>query len=193
MITTITSRQRLAAWESDAMSTKPVGRLNQIAYMVPDLDAAIDWWTQVMGVGPFFVFPGFDMVRSDYRGMNHKVEFGAAVTYSGDLMVELIEPRGPSIFQEFLADGRTGIHHLCAFADSMEETQAWVESKGGKRLQGAAFADGSEIAYFAMNENESVILEVGVLKPEVVGLFDAIQAAAADWDGETKLFDPTAK
>lgn len=174
------------------MSTKPFGRLNQIAYMVPNLDAAIDWWTQVMEVGPFFVFPGFDMVRSDYRGMDHKVEFGAAVSFSGDLMVELIEPRGPSIFQEFLADGRTGVHHLCVFADSMAETQAWIESKGGKRLQGAAFGDGSEIAYFAMTDDESIILEVGALKPEVIGLFDMIRDAAANWDGKTRLFDPAA-
>jgi catechol 2,3-dioxygenase-like lactoylglutathione lyase family enzyme len=173
------------------MARKPVGRLNQIAYMVPDLDAAIDWWTQVMGVGPFFVFPGFDMVRSDYRGVDQQVEFGAAVSFSGDLMVELIEPRGPSIFQEFLDAGRQGVHHLCAFADDMAVTQAWVESVGGRRLQGAAFGDGSEIAYFAMTDDESIILEVGVLQPQVIGLFDAIRVAAANWDGESRLFDPT--
>ncbi|HUD94485.1 VOC family protein [Sphingobium sp.] len=174
------------------MHGKPVGRLNQIAYMVPDLDAAIDWWTQVMGIGPFFVFAGFDMVQSDYRGVDQPIAFGAAVSFSGDLMVELIEPRGPSIFQEFLSAGRTGVHHLCAFADDMAETQAWVESVGGRRLQGAAFGDGSQIAYFAMIPDESIILEVGVLTPDVLGLFDAIKHAAARWDGKSRLFDPVA-
>ncbi|AMK19890.1 MULTISPECIES: VOC family protein [Sphingobium] len=174
------------------MVDKPLGRLNQIAYMVPDLNEAIDWWTEVMGVGPFFVFPSFDMVRGDYRGKDHFAQFGAAIAFSGDLMVELIEPRGPSIFQEFLDAGRKGVHHLCAFSDSMEDTEAWVAERGGTRLQGAEFADGSKIAYFAMTEDETVILEVGVLKPEVQGLFDMIQQAGANWDGKTKIFDPMA-
>ena len=174
------------------MVDKPLGRLNQVAYMVPDINEAIDWWTGVMGVGPFFIFPSFDMVRGDYRGKEHFAKFGAAVAFSGDLMVELIEPRGPSIFQEFLDEGRKGVHHLCAFADSMEEAQAWIAERGGKRLQGAEFGDGSEIAYFAMDEDETMILEVGALKPQVLGLFDMIRQAGADWDGKTRTFHPTA-
>lgn len=174
------------------MGKPPYGSFNQVAYMVPDLSAAIDWWTEAMGVGPFFVFPPFDIVRGDYRGQPHKNDFGAAIAYSGEIMVELIEPRSPSIFQEFLADGNKGVHHLCAFGDDMAAAQAWIEARGGRRLQGAAFADGSEVAYFAMKDDESVVLEIGVLKPEVLGLFDAIKAAGANWDGKTKLFDPTA-
>lgn len=174
------------------MAKAPYGSFNQVAYMVPDLSAAIDWWTEIMGVGPFFVFPAFDMVRGDYRGQPHKADFGAAIAYSGEIMVELIEPRGPSIFQEFLADRRKGVHHLCAFSDDMASTEGWIAARGGRRLQGAAFSDGSEVAYFAMKEDESVILEIGVLTPEVLTLFDAIKAAGAAWDGETKIFDPMA-
>lgn len=172
------------------MTDKPMSRINQIAYMVPDLHAAIDWWTQVMGVGPFFIFPSFDVAKGDYRGQAHIVEFGAAIAYSGDLMVELIEPRGPSIFQEFLADGKTGVHHLCVFTDDLAETEQWIAQRGGMRLQGATFADGSTLAYFAMDAAETVILEVAQLKPEVQGLFAAIQQAGAEWDGVTKIFSP---
>ena len=63
------------------MTHKPMSRINQIAYMVPELHAAIDWWTQVMGVGPFFIFPPFDVVKGDYRGQAHVAEFGAAIAY----------------------------------------------------------------------------------------------------------------
>lgn len=174
------------------MAKAPFGTINQVAYMVPDIEKAIEWWTEAMGVGPFFVFPPFDVARGDYRGQTHIAEFGAAIAYSGEIMVELIEPRGPSIFQEFLADRKTGVHHLCAFADDMATTQAWIEGRGGHRLQGAMFADGSEVAYFAMDAAETKILEIAVLKPEVLGLFAAIKAAGANWDGTTKLFNPTA-
>lgn len=174
------------------MAKAPYGTFNQVAYMVPDLNAAIDWWTGAMGVGPFFIFPAFDVEAGDYRGEPHVAQFGAAIAYSGDIMVELIEPRGPSIFQEFLADGRKGVHHLCAFTKDMAETEAWILAKGGTRLQGARYGDGSELAYYAMTGDESIILEIAALKPEVLGLFAAIKAASAVWDGETKLFDPTA-
>lgn len=169
------------------MTQKPMSRINQIAYMVPDLQAAIDWWTAVMGVGPFFIFPPFDVVKGDYRGQAHIAEFGAAIAYSGDLMVELIEPRGPSIFQEFLADGRKGIHHLCVFTDDLAAAEAWIGARGGTRLQGATFADGSALAYYAMDADETVILEVAQLRPEVQGLFAAIEQAGATWDGITKI------
>jgi methylmalonyl-CoA/ethylmalonyl-CoA epimerase len=169
------------------MTHKPMSRINQIAYMVPDLHAAIDWWTQVMGVGPFFIFPPFDVVKGDYRGQAHIAEFGAAIAYSGDVMVELIEPRGPSIFQEFLADGKKGVHHLCVFTDDLAEAQAWIVARGGTRLQGATFADGSTLAYYAMDADETVILEVAQLQPQVQGLFAAIEQAGASWDGMTKI------
>lgn len=174
------------------MAKAPYGTFNQVAYMVPDLEAAIDWWTESMGVGPFFIFPAFDVAAGDYRGETHVAEFGAAVAYSGDVMVELIEPRGPSIFQEFLAEGRKGVHHICAFTEDMAQTQAWIVAKGGTRMQGARFADGSEVAYYDMSGDENVILEIAALKPEVLGLFAAIKAAGAAWDGKTRLFDPTA-
>ncbi len=175
------------------MGKAPYGALNQVAYMVPDLDMAIDWWTQVMGVGPFFVFPAFDVAAGDYRGQAHVAQFGAAIAYSGEIMVELIEPRGPSIFQEFLADGRRGVHHLCVFTQDLAATEEWILSKGGARLQGARFGDGSELAYYDMSGDEAIILEVAALKPEVLGLFAAIKAAGAAWDGKTRLFDPAAE
>lgn len=175
------------------MTQKPMSRINQIAYMVPDLHAAIEWWTQVMGVGPFFVFPPFDVVKGDYRGQSHIAEFGAAIAYSGDLMVELIEPRGPSIFQEFLADGKKGVHHLCVFTDNLAEAEDWIVQRGGFRLQGASFADGSTLAYYAMDKAETVILEVAQLHPDVRGLFAAIEQAGAAWDGVTRILSlPTA-
>lgn len=159
------------------------GPLNQVSYIVPDLGAAIEYWTRTMQVGPFFVFPPFEIEQSDYRGQPLIVQFGAAIAYSGDLMVELIEPRGPSIFQEQLEKGNRGVHHLASFADDMASAQQEIEARGGKRLQGASFVGGSEVAYFAMTPDESITLEIAVLAPAAHGLFAAIKAAGAVWDG----------
>jgi catechol 2,3-dioxygenase-like lactoylglutathione lyase family enzyme len=160
--------------------------LNQTAFVTTDMDAAIDFWTGTMGVGPFFVFPPLVPVKGDYRGKGDPVSYRAAVAYSGELIVELIVPEGPSIFQEFLDRGRKGVQHLAAFADDMAAARAEIEAKGGRRLQGSTFGDGSEVAYFAMTPDESIILEIAVLKPESLGLFAAIKAAGAAWDGKQR-------
>lgn len=162
--------------------------LNQTAFVTTDMDAAIDFWTGTMGVGPFFVFPPLEPVKGDYRASDKPVSYRAAVAYSGDLIVELIVPEGPCIFQEFLDRDGKGVQHLAAFADDMATARADIEAKGGKRLQGSTFADGSEVAYFAMTPDESIILEIAVLKPEALGLFAAIKAAGAAWDGKQRTF-----
>lgn len=162
------------------------GVLNQMAYVVPDIAKAIDFWTGTMGVGPFFIFPDLQAERADYRGEDLIYQFGAAIAYSGNLNIELIEPRGPSIFDDFLKAGHTGVHHTCRFVDDMATAQAEIEAKGARRLQGASFGPGSEVAYFDMTGDESVILELAQLAPESHALFAAVHNAGANWDGVTK-------
>jgi Glyoxalase/Bleomycin resistance protein/Dioxygenase superfamily len=159
------------------------GPINQNAFIVSSIDAGISYWTRTMQVGPFFKFPKIVFEAADYRGRAHVPEFDAAIAYSGDLMIELIRPRGPSIFQEFLDSGRTGVHHLAAFADDAEAAAAAIEGRGGRRVQGGRFADGSSVAYFDMGGPEPSVLEIACLRPAVLGLFSAIKAAGAAWDG----------
>jgi catechol 2,3-dioxygenase-like lactoylglutathione lyase family enzyme len=168
------------------MTNRPYGPINQNAFIVTDIDAAIDYWTRVMRVGPFFKFPKIEFAAGDYRGKPFKADFNAAIAYSGDLIIELIKPNGPSIFQEFLDAGGKGVQHLAAFTDDMTAACAAVEKSGGKRVQGGSFADGSAIAYFDMGGPAPSILEIACLKAGPQGLFAAIKAAGAAWDGVTK-------
>lgn len=42
--------------------------LRQNAFVVPNLEAALDHWTRVMNVGPFFVYEHVDYGGMTYRG-----------------------------------------------------------------------------------------------------------------------------
>src|SRR3546814_16269666 len=93
------------------------GPIFQTAYVVEDIDGALDHWTRVLGVGPFFMFPTplpfawlkrDEVLTDEYDVLSH-----AALAYSGDMMIELIRPgRDPSPYRDFLAAGRRGVHHL---------------------------------------------------------------------------------
>ena len=169
------------------MYARSYGPFNQNAFVVPDIDAAIRYWTEVMRVGPFFKFLKIEFAAGDYRGQPHKADFDAAIAYSGELQIELIKPNGPSIFKEFQDAGRRGVHHFAVFTPDMPAACQEIENLGGQRLQGGSFADGSSIAYYEMGGPEPSIIEIACLQAGPQALFAAIKAAGAGWDGVSKL------
>lgn len=162
--------------------------INQIAYVVPNIDEAVKWWAEVMGVGPFLALRDLKFETSDYMGREQPITYSAAVAYSGDLNVELIEPIGPSIFADWLAAGRSGVQHICVFTDDFAATVAEAEARGAKRLQGGTIGGGT-LGYYDMVGDQSVILEIAQLTPISLGLFDMVKQASADWDGETLFIE----
>ena len=44
------------------------GEIRQLGYVVPDIEAAMDYWSRVLGVGPFFYAPRVPVVNFIYRG-----------------------------------------------------------------------------------------------------------------------------
>jgi hypothetical protein len=156
--------------------------INQIAYVVPSIDAAVNWWSRVMGVGPFLVMRDLVFDRSDYLGEVRPVTYSAAISYSGDLNIELIEPSGPSIFADWQKGGKTGVQHICVFTENFAATEAAVRARGGRRIQGGEIGGGF-IAYYDMSDDQSVVLELAQLAPAALAMFAAVRNACANWDG----------
>ena len=68
------------------------GQIAQIGYVVRDIDAAMDKWVK-HGVGPWFYV---DRVQTDYfryRGVDSDMQMSVALANSGDVQLELIQPR----------------------------------------------------------------------------------------------------
>lgn len=162
------------------------GPLTQNAFIVADIDAAVAYWTGTIGVGPFFRFPALAFSEGTLHGTPQIPAFKAAIAYSGDLMIELIEPEGPSIFQEFLDAGGTGVHHNCVLTEDYDAAVAGLTSRGGLVIQSQVVADGSRIAYVQMGGPTPVIIEIAHLTPGVIGLFGMIRKAGANWNGKTQ-------
>lgn len=89
------------------------GQINQIGYVVHDLQASMEHWV-AQGVGPWFYM---DPVVTDYfryRGADSGMKMAAAVANSGDIQIELIQPLNdePSLYKDFLDVGREGAQHV---------------------------------------------------------------------------------
>ena len=118
------------------MSVKAItdlGPVGQLAYLPADFDAAVKYWTETMGVGPFYLMPNIRLGDCKYRGEPTDAEFSIAIAYWGDVQIELVraENDAPSINTgEYAVNDR--LHHICIFVDSIEEARA----AAGKLLAG---------------------------------------------------------
>jgi Glyoxalase/Bleomycin resistance protein/Dioxygenase superfamily len=109
-----------------------LGPPRQIAYAVPDVDAAAARWTTDFGAGPFFIrrhIEGHDVV---YRGAPAVFDHSSAYGQWGSLMVELMQDHGtaPSIVRERFGVHETGLHHMAFVVPHLGAATAHLESLG---------------------------------------------------------------
>jgi len=68
------------------------GAMRQIAFVVRDLDRALNYWTNTLGVGPFFVLRNLSPEKYRYRSRPSPPPLASiALGNSGDLQVEIIQ------------------------------------------------------------------------------------------------------
>lgn len=168
------------------MGINSIGPVMQIAFVPEDFDAAVRHWTQVMGVGPFFLLENIQLDDSRYLGAPNTCIFSIALAYWGDLQVELIrqENDAPSIYRG--AAGQ-GLHHICLITDDIAAARATAEAAGATVLvEGKVGADGAVI-YVDSGGGPGCIVEVLQPATGMLDLFAMIRAAAQDWDGSEPL------
>src|SRR3954470_16919801 len=63
------------------------GEIRQVAYLVPDIEAAMDYWANVLGVGPWFYNPRVPIKNYTYRGERYEPHNSVALANAGGLQV----------------------------------------------------------------------------------------------------------
>lgn len=167
---------------------QPPGAIMQIAYTVEDLGTAMDHWTRVMNVGPFFVFEHFPLINHRYRGRLQPLDIDIALAYSGTLCVELIRQNddGPSCYTEFVArSSRHGFHHCGVGVRDFDARAVRLRAAGYEYVLEAEIGgtDGARAAYFDTNADLPGMIELIEINDRVEAIFGQLRAAATGWDG----------
>lgn len=162
-----------------------LGPVMQIAFVPRDFDAALRHWTRTMGVGPFFLMENVALDNVRYLGKPAEIPFTMALSYWGDVQVELIKPLDdtPSIYRDGLAGGVDGLHHTCVLVEDMDAARAECAETGARILQEADVPGGGAVIYADTGGGPGTILEVLKPSPGAPELFAMLKAAAAVWDG----------
>jgi len=162
------------------------GTIMQNAFVVPDMDGALDHWTRVMGVGPFFVFDHVEFAQAWYRGRPATdIDVTVAIAYWGDIQIELIRQRNnvPSIYTEFLARDIGGLQHMGVITESVERDLSRLSQLGIEPVQHGTTAAGMRFAYVATDLHPGGMIELIEPNERTLRFFNKMHRAAQVWDG----------
>ena len=115
------------------------GAIRQLGYVVHDIEAAMDYWSKTLGVGPWFYNPKVPIKNYRYNGEAHEPHNSVALANSGYVQVELIQTRNdvPSMYRDFLQAGRTGLQHVAYWTSDYDAdlerllAEGYVEARVG--------------------------------------------------------------
>jgi catechol 2,3-dioxygenase-like lactoylglutathione lyase family enzyme len=164
-----------------------LGPIRQVAYVVDDLDAALAYWIDVLGVGPFFRFDRIHLAKCVHRGVPTDPELSVALAQSGGVQIELIVQHDdePSAYTDSIAAVGHGAHHLALWTAELDRHTAVFRARGLTELQsGSSSGDPSErFAYFAPPAAGGTILELVEVHAAKAEWYGFVADAARDWDG----------
>ncbi|WP_158747833.1 VOC family protein [Acidisphaera sp. L21] len=161
------------------------GPIRQLGYVVPDIEAAMAYWSGTLGVGPFFYNPRVPIVNYRYRGQNYEPHNSVALANSGDVQVELIQPRNdvPSMYRDFLRAGRTGLQHVACWTENYEADLARLTAQGLDPVMSGEVGARGRFVYFDTEYHPGAVVELSEVEGPKGTMFRLIREAAANWDG----------
>lgn len=168
------------------------GPIRQLGYVVRDIEASMRYWTDLLGVGPFFYYDRAPLRDCRYLGAPCDAHISAALGQSGPLQIELLQPRDdtPSPYLDFLRSGREGVQHVAFWTEDFEADLASAIKEGFEPvLTGFTIEPAGRIVYFSdrSDPHPGVMVELSSLSPGKRKAFDAVAAASVGWDGSDPI------
>lgn len=150
----------------------------QIAWVTPSLHDTERALSALLGVKKWIRLPDihFGPDACIYRGRPADFVADIALSYAGDMQLELIAPvSGESIYTEFLRDCGPGLHHICVETDDIDAALAEAAANGGEVVQRGTMPGGMEFGYISAAQAGVPFLEIAQISPEIRQFFDYIK------------------
>lgn len=164
-----------------------LGGFSQIGMVIADADKTMHYMTEMLGIGPFLILREITLDNYWYRGASARSPvLTVGLAQAGSLQMEIIQQHddAPSVYADFMADGRDGCQHLSAwFSDRETYMQAFdrLISNGLRLVQQGGSIERLRFAYFESDIPGQPMIELSEsLVPEARGLSDAVAWQAGD-------------
>jgi len=165
---------------------QPMGGIAQTAFVVEDLQAAIDHFVKNTGAGPFFVLDHFLVPGQNYRGEESRADITIAMGFAGHMLLELIQPLDshPSVYKETIDLRGYGFHHFGIASADVDAASADYAARGYHEAFRASVPTGGEVVYLDNGSGAQWgFLELLPVTPGMDEAFTRFWQASVDWDG----------
>jgi hypothetical protein len=173
--------------------SRTFGPIFQMGYIVRDLDEAVNHWTNVLGVGPFFVTP-LSFEHYEFEGIASSPELRLGFSYSGDMQIELIEQvnDAPSGYKSWLEEHGPGLHHVAMLLHDFDTQTAAFEASGLRvimdgKTTATASRDSVRFRFYDTALHNGAYVEAVDAKATRLAVPNPMHEAAANWDGSNPV------
>ncbi|MEP6722933.1 MAG: VOC family protein [Variovorax sp.] len=166
-----------------------LGEIRQLGYVVHDIEAAMDYWSKTLGVGPWYYNPKVPIVNYRYKGEAHQPHNSVALANSGFVQVELIQTRNdvPSMYRDFLQAGRTGLQHIAYWTADYDADLARLTLQGFKSVMSGEVGERGRFIYFDTEYHPGTVIELSEVAGPKGKMFDLIRESSVGWDGSNPV------
>jgi len=165
------------------------GQIVQMAYVVKDIRASMDWWVRDCHVGPWFLLDSFTGADHRFRGGQSHADVAIAMAFAGHMQIELIQPKDdhPSVYKEIVDRRGHGFHHVGVAVEDAEVERAAYERRGYEVAFRAPVPSGGAVYYMCNGRNEPGFVELIPATPGMDEMFTRYWRASVDWKGENPI------
>ncbi|HWK72279.1 MAG TPA: VOC family protein [Burkholderiaceae bacterium] len=169
--------------------SKFFGEIRQLGYVVKDIEAAMDYWSRSLGVGPWYYNPKVPIENYQYRGERYEPHNSVALANSGFVQVELIQCRNdvPSMYRDFLRAGNTGLQHVAYWTGNYDADLDRLTAQGFRPVMSGEVGERGRFVYFDTEYHPGTVIELSEVAGPKGKLFDLIRAESQGWDGSDPI------
>jgi Glyoxalase/Bleomycin resistance protein/Dioxygenase superfamily len=169
---------------SRIMGARPL----QNGYVVRDLHRSMKYWTEVLGVGPFFLVQDARLENYQAYGRPATIEMSVALAMTGGLQIELIQQHNDADtpYTRFLSEFGEGMEHIGYYTWDFETDRKRLDDAGLTVIQ-SGMAKGSRMAYYDAGGHAGSTIELSELTPGKQAFFELMTETAKDWDGSDPI------
>jgi methylmalonyl-CoA/ethylmalonyl-CoA epimerase len=132
----------------------------QVGFVVKDLEATVENWTKLFGVGPwqFYTYEKPLLKKMSYQGKPVEYRMRLALANVGSLRIELIQPlEGDTVYADFVREHGYGMHHFGLLTDDMEASLAEAREAGlAMTMDGSGFGKDGD-GHYAYLDTEAAL------------------------------------
>ena len=161
------------------------GEMRQLGYVVPDIEAAMDYWSRTLGVGPWYYNPKVPIVNYVYRGESYEPHNSVALANSGPMQVELIQTRNdvPSMYRDFTQAGHSGLQHVAYWTENYDADLDRLLGQGFKAVMSGEVGERGRFIYFDTHYHPGTVIELSEVQGPKGKMFRMIREASENWNG----------